>query len=65
MNLQAAGAAEIQVGGKRIRVRTEAVGFGSPQYDDIWRRAVAVYPDYDTYKTRTTRQIPVVELVPG
>jgi len=65
MNLNAAGAAEIQLGGKRIRVRTEAVTFGSPQYDDIWRRAVAVYPDYDTYKTRTTRQIPVVELVPG
>ena len=64
LNLTAAGAADIQVGGRHMRVRALPVGRDSPRYDDIWRRAVALYPDYDTYKARTTRQIPIVELVP-
>jgi F420H(2)-dependent quinone reductase len=29
-----------------------------------WKRAVAVWPDYDTYQTRTARQIPVFVLEP-
>jgi hypothetical protein len=61
--LQAAGGAEIQVGAKRLHVRAETVRFGSPHYDDVWRRAVALYPDYETYRKRTTRQIPIVELM--
>lgn len=64
LNLSAAGAADIQVGRKRMRVRAEPVPVESAHYADIWRRAVSLYPDYDTYKARTTRQIPVVELVP-
>jgi deazaflavin-dependent oxidoreductase (nitroreductase family) len=65
LNLQAAGAAEIQVGSKRMWVRSEAVPFGGPHYEDIWHRAVALYADYETYKARTERQIPIVELLPG
>ena len=64
LNLQAAGGAEIQVGGKRLLVGAETVPPGTPQYDDIWRRAVALYPDYETYKARTTRQIPIMKLMP-
>jgi len=64
LNLEAAGSAEIQVRGKRLHVRAEQVPRESDRYDEIWRRAVALYPDYDTYKTRTTRRIPVVELLP-
>ncbi|HLY07604.1 MAG TPA: nitroreductase/quinone reductase family protein [Rhizomicrobium sp.] len=64
LNLTAAGSADIQVGAKRLRVRPEGVQRESADYDDIWRRAVALYPDYETYKTRTTRVIPIVELVP-
>ena len=44
-------------------LRAEGVPHDSARYDDIWRRAVALYPDYETYKTRTARQIPIVELV--
>ena len=64
LNLEAAGAADVQVGAKRMRVRAERVPHESARYGEIWRRAVALYPDYETYKTRTTRQIPIVELVP-
>jgi deazaflavin-dependent oxidoreductase (nitroreductase family) len=64
LNLEAAGSADIQVRGKRLRVRAEPVPRESDRYDEIWSRAVALYPDYETYKTRTTRHIPVVELLP-
>jgi deazaflavin-dependent oxidoreductase (nitroreductase family) len=64
LNLQAAGSADIQVGGRRLGVRAVPVPHESDRYDEIWRRAVALYPDYETYKRRTTRQIPVVELLP-
>ena len=63
-NLQAVGTAEIQLGARRMIVRAANVAFGSPTYNDIWERAVSVYPDYETYKARTARRIPVVELVP-
>ena len=64
LNLQAAGAANVQVGGRQMCVRAELASHESARYDDIWRRAVALYPDYATYKTRTARQIPIVELLP-
>ena len=64
LNLEAAGGADIQVRGKRLRARAELVPRETDRYDEIWRRAVALYPDYETYQTRTTRQIPVVELLP-
>ncbi|HTT82302.1 MAG TPA: nitroreductase family deazaflavin-dependent oxidoreductase [Rhizomicrobium sp.] len=64
LNLEAAGIADVQIRSRRIRVRAETVDPDSERYRQIWRDAVALYPDYDTYQTRTTRQIPVVELVP-
>ena len=64
LNLEAAGEADIQVGGGRTHVLAEAVPSESQHYADIWRRAVALYPDYETYKKRTTRRIPIVELIP-
>ncbi|HEX3429752.1 MAG TPA: nitroreductase/quinone reductase family protein [Rhizomicrobium sp.] len=63
LNLDAAGVAEIQIGARRRRVTAAHVAYGSPAYSDIWRRAVVLYPDYETYKTRTARPIPIVELV--
>jgi deazaflavin-dependent oxidoreductase (nitroreductase family) len=64
LNLEAAGVAEVQVGGRHIRVRAETVDPECERYRTIWRDAAALYPDYDTYQTRTTRRIPIVELVP-
>jgi F420H(2)-dependent quinone reductase len=64
LNLEAAGVAEVQIRGRRIRVRAETVDADSERYRKIWQDAVALYPDYDTYQTRTTRRIPIVELIP-
>ena len=35
-----------------------------PERDLWWERSVAVWPDYATYQTRTTREIPVFVLTP-
>ena len=64
LNLEAAGVADVQLRDRRIRVRVETVDPNSERYRNIWRDAVAVYPEYDTYQTRTTRRIPIVELIP-
>jgi deazaflavin-dependent oxidoreductase (nitroreductase family) len=64
LNLEAAGMAEIDLRGRRTAVRAETVDPDSERYRNIWRDAAALYPDYDTYQTRTARRIPVVELVP-
>ena len=35
-----------------------------PERDEWWARAVAAYPDYADYQTKTTRTIPVFVLTP-
>jgi deazaflavin-dependent oxidoreductase (nitroreductase family) len=35
-----------------------------PERDTWWDRAVAVWPDYATYQTKTTREIPLLLLEP-
>ena len=64
LNLEAAGVANVQIRDRRIRVRMESVDPDSERYRAIWRDAAALYPHYDTYRTRTTRRIPIVELIP-
>ncbi len=46
---------------KRDYVAHEATG---AERDLWWERAVAVWPDYATYQTKTDRQIPVFVLTP-
>ncbi len=36
----------------------------SPERENIWAEALEVWPRYDEYQSRTTRQIPVVVLDP-
>lgn len=64
LNLEAAGVADVQIRGQRMKVRTETVHPDSERYRNLWRDAVALYPEYDTYQKRTTRRIPIVELIP-
>lgn len=53
---------ELQDGAtRRDYVAHEATG---AERDAWWARAVAVWPDYATYQTKTTRQIPVFVLTP-
>src|ERR1700722_6074340 len=64
LNIEAAVVAEVQVRNRRMGVRTEPVDPDSGRYRKIWDEAAALYPDYNTYQTRTTRKIPIVELIP-
>ena len=54
----------MQIRNRHMRVRVEIVDPDSDRYCEIWNEAAALYPDYNTYQTRTTRKIPVVELIP-
>jgi F420H(2)-dependent quinone reductase len=61
-NLVANPVVELQDGPVRREYRAhEAAG---AERDEWWRRATAVWPDYDDYQRRTTRQIPVFVLTP-
>ena len=42
----------------------EATELTGPERDVWWERAVAVWPDYASYQTRTDRLIPVFRLTP-
>jgi deazaflavin-dependent oxidoreductase (nitroreductase family) len=60
LNLEADPSATVQIGGQRIAVRArEAEG---AERETLWDRVVKVAPDYDEYKRRTSRRIPVVVL---
>jgi deazaflavin-dependent oxidoreductase (nitroreductase family) len=64
LNLEAAGVADVQIRGRRMKVRMETVDPDSERYRKIWSDAVGLYPEYAVYQTRTTRRIPIVELIP-
>jgi len=60
LNLQANPSATVQIGRLRIPVRArEAEG---AERETLWDRVVAIAPDYDEYRRRTRRRIPVVVL---
>lgn len=54
--------AEVQIGGRRQPVRAETVT--GDERERLWRTAVASFPGYAGYQSRTDRQIPVVRLSP-
>jgi deazaflavin-dependent oxidoreductase (nitroreductase family) len=59
-NLEANPEASVLIGGTTYRVRArEAAG---DEREALWRALVAKVPDYDEYRARTTRRIPVVVL---
>ncbi|MGI8910595.1 MAG: nitroreductase family deazaflavin-dependent oxidoreductase, partial [Rubrobacteraceae bacterium] len=58
LNLEADPEAKIEIGGKKIRVRSsEAMG---EERRRLWERLVGMYPAYEDYQRRTDRTIPVV-----
>ncbi len=62
LNLQRNPEAEVQVGRRRFRVRAEQA---SPaEKGRLWPLLTRMYPPYDDYQKRTTREIPVVILRP-
>ena len=60
LNLKAHPDATIEVGRETIRVRAREAE--DPERERLWRAVVAKTPDYDEYKRRTSRRIPVVVL---
>jgi deazaflavin-dependent oxidoreductase (nitroreductase family) len=63
LNLRDDPEVEVQVGRRRWPARArEARG---AERERLWRRAVAVWPQYERYQARTRRRIPVVVLEPS
>ena len=61
-NLLAEPLVEVQDG--PVKRDYEAVAVHGAEREEWWRRAVAVWPDYAGYQTRTDREIPVFVLTP-
>jgi deazaflavin-dependent oxidoreductase (nitroreductase family) len=51
---------ELQVKGDRFRARARTAE--GDERERLWRAMNAIWPPYDEYQTKTTRQIPVVVL---
>ncbi|WP_432487919.1 nitroreductase family deazaflavin-dependent oxidoreductase [Kineococcus sp. SYSU DK018] len=60
LNLQADPDVEVQVKGERFRARARVA---TPEEKPaLWASMTEVWPDYDEYQSRTSREIPVVLL---
>jgi deazaflavin-dependent oxidoreductase (nitroreductase family) len=60
LNLRANPDVELQVGSKRLRARArDATPEEKPR---LWATMAAIWPDYDEYQKKTTREIPVIVL---
>jgi F420H(2)-dependent quinone reductase len=63
LNLGGDAAATIQVGGRKLSVRGETA---SPEERArLWTLMTRLYPGYDAYQAKTSREIPVVVLTPS
>jgi deazaflavin-dependent oxidoreductase (nitroreductase family) len=63
LNLQKNPIAEVLIRGETTRVRARTtVG---EEYVRLWRRFIAVDPDYAEYQRRTSRRLPIIALEPA
>jgi F420H(2)-dependent quinone reductase len=62
LNLQANPEVGVEAG--QIAGRYRARPLPADEAKPIWPKLLAMYPAYQTYQTKTARQIPVVELSP-
>jgi deazaflavin-dependent oxidoreductase (nitroreductase family) len=60
LNLQANPEVHVQVKGDRFAARARTATPG--EKPELWRIMTSVWPDYDAYQARTSREIPVVIL---
>jgi deazaflavin-dependent oxidoreductase (nitroreductase family) len=63
LNLAASPAAEIQVRSEILAV-TARTAESPGERARLWKIMAGIWPNYDTYQTRTDREIPVVVLSP-
>ena len=59
-NLEADPQVEVQVLGDRFEARARSAG--ADEKPELWRTMTAVWPAYDDYQRKTSREIPVVVL---
>jgi deazaflavin-dependent oxidoreductase (nitroreductase family) len=62
LNLEARPECAIEIGKQRLPAVAHRVG--DDEKAALWPRLLAIYPDYDDYQARTTRNIPVIRLSP-
>jgi deazaflavin-dependent oxidoreductase (nitroreductase family) len=62
VNLQANPDCEVEIGREKRAMRARRAS--DEEKAHYWPKLVAIYPDYDLYQQRTTRNIPVVILEP-
>ena len=62
LNLAANPEVELQVKGERLKARARTAT--GDERSSLWQSMAAIYPPYDEYQKRTTREIPVVVLEP-
>jgi deazaflavin-dependent oxidoreductase (nitroreductase family) len=63
LNLRGDPAATIQVGNRKLAVGSETAG--PEERARLWARVTRMYPKYDDYQAKTSREIPVVTLRPS
>ena len=61
-NLRANRDTTIQIGSRRLGVRARIAD--PPERARLWPKAIEVYPGYEGYQRRTSREIPMVILEP-
>lgn len=61
-NLKANPRAQVQAGRQHYEVIAEIAA--GEQYQHLWQKLLAVRPQYAEYRTRTTREFPIVVLKP-
>ena len=54
----------IRIGSVSIRSKATIIEATEHGYEELWRKAVAIYRGYDDYKKATPRQIPIVVVTP-
>jgi deazaflavin-dependent oxidoreductase (nitroreductase family) len=63
LNLRADAGSTIQVGGRKLSVRAETAA--PDERARLWALVTRMYPTYDDYQAKTSREIPVVILTPA
>lgn len=61
LNLMADPRARVEVEGRTLQVRAEQLS--ASEAEEFWPRVLAIAPDYDRYRRRTDRVIPLLRLV--
>jgi len=63
LNLKATPDTTVTVGRQRRRVQAHEAS--AEERTRLWPKLVAIFPDFDVYKQRTSREIPVIVLSPA